>query len=99
MARKADAEARSLAKARLEKLSARSMQELDAYGERRDLVTSASGAHLRVESTAFWDMEAWASMMYVIVKVRPSRGWRRFWPYKASTTLLVSAEDHRSTQR
>jgi hypothetical protein len=33
---------------------------------------------LRVKSNVFWDMEEWASGMYVIVRVRPGRGWRRF---------------------
>jgi hypothetical protein len=73
------------------------MHELDSYGEHREAVVSASGEHLQIESQAFWDMEPWASMMYVIVKVRPTRRWRRFWPYKESTTVLVSADEHRGS--
>jgi hypothetical protein len=31
-------------------------------------------------------MEEWDSTMYVIVKVYPARGWRRFCGYKAVVT-------------
>jgi hypothetical protein len=47
---------------------------------------SPSARRFRVKSYAFWDMDEWASGMYVIVKVRPVAGWRRFWAYKAVET-------------
>ena len=41
-----------------------------------------SGRRFRVKSNVFWDMEAWASGMYVIVKVYAEHGIRRWWPWK-----------------
>ena len=55
-----------------------SWEELDAYGKRTEEVVTPTGRQLRVKSIAFCDMEEWASGMYVIVRVRPGRGWRRF---------------------
>jgi hypothetical protein len=76
-------EARGLGSAKAKEVAALSWAELDAYGEREEEVTSPSGHHLRVKTIVFWDMEEWASGMYIITKVYPDRGWRRWWPWKA----------------
>ena len=55
-----------------------SWEKLDAYGKRTAEVITPTDRRLRVKSHVFWDMEKWASGMYVIVRVRPGRGWRRF---------------------
>jgi hypothetical protein len=95
----ADDEARRLARSKLDVLTALPMSDLDAYGERLEEVVSGSGRRFRIESQAFWDMEPWASMMYVIVKVRAPHGWRRLWPLKESTTLLVDDLEHASRRQ
>jgi hypothetical protein len=77
---------RRLAEDKASEVAAMSWEELDAYGERIEEVTTPSGQRFRVKSIAFWDMEAWASAMYVIVKVYPSRGLRRFLGYSAVET-------------
>lgn len=74
-------EPRPLAKAKAEEVASLTWEELDAYGTREEIVETASG-RFRVKTTVFWDMEEWASGMYIITKVYPERGWRRGWPWK-----------------
>jgi hypothetical protein len=83
MASEAQSEGEALARVRADEIAARSWGELDAFGNRSEDVVTSSGGRFRVVSHVFWDMEPWESDMYVIVKVAPERGWRRFWPYKA----------------
>jgi hypothetical protein len=78
MDRVSEDDPRLVARARAKEIASLSWEELDAYGKRTEEVVTPSGRQLRVKSIAFWDMEAWASGMYVIVRVRPGRGWRRF---------------------
>jgi len=77
---------RRLAHAKAKEIARLSWEELDAYGERAEELITASGRRFRVKSLAFWDLEEWASAMYVVVKVYPSRGLRRFWGYSAVET-------------
>jgi hypothetical protein len=67
---------RRIAQAKAKEIASLSWEELDAYGKREEVVLSPTGRRLRVKSVAFWDMEEWASGIYVIVKVYPTRGWR-----------------------
>ena len=69
---------RLVARAKAKEIASLSWEELDAYGKRTEEVVTPAGRQLRVKSVAFWDMEEWASGVYVIVRVRPGRGWRRF---------------------
>jgi hypothetical protein len=78
-----EAEARTIARRKAADMEALSWEELDAYGERQETVTAPSGATFRVKSLAYWDMEEWNSGLDIVVKVYPSKGLRRFWPYKA----------------
>jgi hypothetical protein len=77
---------RRIAQAKAKEIASLSWEELDAYGKREEVVLSPTGRRLRVKSVAFWDMEEWASGIYVIVKVYPTRGWRRIWGYSAVET-------------
>jgi hypothetical protein len=77
---------RRIAQAKAKEIASLSWEELDAYGKREEVVVSPSGGRLRMKSIAFWDMEEWASGMYVIVRVYPRRGWRRIWGYSAVET-------------
>jgi hypothetical protein len=76
-------EGTELARVTAESIAASPWEELDAYGKRAEDVVTPSGSRFRVVSNVFWDTEPWESDMYVIVKVAPERGWRRWWPYKA----------------
>ena len=76
-------EARTLARARAAEIAALAWGDLDAYGDREEVVESSCGRQLRVRSYTFWDMGEWESDMYVVVKVYSDRGWRRIWPWKA----------------
>jgi len=67
-----------VARAKAKEIASLSWEELDVYGHRTEDVVTPTGRKLRVTSNAFWDSEKWASGMYVIVRVRPGRGWRRF---------------------
>jgi hypothetical protein len=78
MDRVSEDDPRLVARAKAKEIASLSWKELDAYGKRTEEVVTPSGRQLRVKSIAFWDMEEWASGMYVIVRVRPGRGWRRF---------------------
>ncbi|MFL5920942.1 MAG: hypothetical protein ACJ75Q_14315 [Gaiellaceae bacterium] len=69
---------RLVARAKAKEIASLSWDELDAYGKRSEEVVTPSGRQLRVKSIAFWDMEESASGMYVVVRVRPGKGWRRF---------------------
>ena len=69
---------RLVALAKAKEIASLSWEELDAYGKRAEEVVTPTGRKLRVKSVAFWDMKDWASGMYVIVRVRPGKGWRRF---------------------
>jgi hypothetical protein len=84
---------RRLAEGKAKEIAALSWEELDAYDKREEEVVAASGQRFRVTSQTFWDMEDWASMMYVIVKVYPPHGWRRFWGYSAVETRGDSDDD------
>jgi hypothetical protein len=75
-------EAKEIIRSRVNDFDHMSYQELHEYGERVEEVVSESGRRFRVETDAFWDVEPWQSSMYVQVKVRPIRGWRRWWAYK-----------------
>jgi hypothetical protein len=76
-------EGRALAGSKAEAVAALSWEELDAYDPTVEEVVGPSGERYRLSTTVFWDMEEWASGMYVIVKAAPTRGWRRYWPFKA----------------
>jgi hypothetical protein len=69
---------RLVARAKAKEIASLSWEDLAAYGKQTEEVVTPTGRQLRVKSIAFWDMEEWASGMYVIVRVRPGRGWRRF---------------------
>ena len=69
---------RLLARAKAKEIASLSWEELDVYGKRLEEVVTPLGRQLRVKSHVFWDTEEWASGMYVIVRVRPGRGWRRW---------------------
>lgn len=77
---------RQLARAKAKEIAGLSWEELDAYGKLVEDVMSPTGRRFRVKSHAFWDMEAWESGMYVIVRVYPTPRWRRFWGYSAVET-------------
>jgi hypothetical protein len=83
MARDVQSEGRALAGSKAEAVAALSWEELDAYDQTVEEVVGPSGTQYRLSTSVFWDMEPWASGMYVIVKAAPTRGWRRFWPFKA----------------
>ena len=76
--RVSDDDPRLVAHAKAKEIASLSWEKLDAYGKRTEEVITPTGRRLRVKSYVFWDMEEWASGMYVIVRVRPGRGWRRF---------------------
>jgi hypothetical protein len=78
MERVSEDDPRLVARAKAKEIASLSWEELDAYGKRTEEVVTPRGRQLRVKSIAFWDMEEWASGMYVIVRVRPGKGWRRF---------------------
>ena len=69
---------RLVARAKAKEIASLSWAELDAYGKRAEEVVTPTGPRFRMRSVPFWDMEEWASSIYVIVRVRPGRGWRRF---------------------
>lgn len=69
---------RRLAQVEAKKIASLSWEQLDAYGRKSEEVVTPAGRRFCVKSIAFWDMEEWSSRMYVIVRVRPGRGWRRF---------------------
>jgi hypothetical protein len=75
-------EGRSLAEAKATEVVSLPWEALDAYGSREEFVETQAG-RFRVKTSAFWDMDEWASGMYVIAKVYPERGWRRWRPWKA----------------
>jgi hypothetical protein len=77
---------RRLAAAKAKEIAGRSWEELDAYGQQVEEVVTATGQRFRVKSQAFWDMEEWDSTMYLIAKVYPARGWRRYWGHSAVET-------------
>jgi hypothetical protein len=67
-------EGRALAGSKAEAVAALSWEELDAYDPTVEEVVGPSGERYRLSTTVFWDMEEWASGMYVIVKAAPTRG-------------------------
>jgi hypothetical protein len=76
-------EGTAIAQQKAEEVAALSWDELDAFGKTVDEAVGPSGQRYRLTTFVFWDMEEWASDMYVIVKAAPTRGWRRYWPFKA----------------
>jgi hypothetical protein len=74
---------RSLAEQKGAELAALSWEELDSYEPRDEQVALPSGQTFRVNSKAYWDMDAWRSDMLVSVNVYALRGWRRYRPYTA----------------
>jgi hypothetical protein len=54
---------------------------------RRDLVSRPSGGRYRIKSSAFWDIEAWDSFLYVEVRVFEASGWRSRFPHKSGLTV------------
>jgi hypothetical protein len=83
MARDVENEGRALAASKAEAVAALSWEELDAYDQTVEEVVGSSGTQYRLSTFVFWDMEPWASGMYVVVKAAPTGGWRRYWPFKA----------------
>jgi hypothetical protein len=81
-----ESDPRRLADTKAKEIAGLAWEELDQYGKRVEQVSTATGRRFRVKSIAFWDMEAWPSTMYVIVKVYPIPRWRRFWGYSAVET-------------
>ena len=81
-----ESDPRRLADTKAKEIAGLSWVELDEYGKQVEEVVTATGRRFRVKSTAFWDMEEWASAMYVIVNVYPIPRWRRFWGYSAVET-------------
>jgi hypothetical protein len=79
-------EGRLVAEAKAAELAAMTWDELDAYGERVENVTAASGRTFRVKSFAFWDMDEWESGINIVVKAYAPSGLRRLWGYKAWKT-------------
>jgi len=77
---------RRLAQARANEIASLSWEQLDAYGKQTEDVMTPGGRRYRVKAHVFWDMEEWASGMYVIVKVYPIPRWCRFWGYSAVET-------------
>ena len=77
MDRVSDDNPRFVARAKAKEIATLSWEELDAYGKRTEEVLTPMGRRLRVKSDVFWDMDEWDSGMYVVVRVRPGRGWRR----------------------
>jgi hypothetical protein len=82
----------------LSRLRSLSWDELDVYGKHTEEVTTPSGRQFEVVTMTFWDMERWASGMYLIAKARPRRGWRRVHAYKESDVLIVPASLHRDNR-
>ena len=76
------AEAKQLIREWQERFWEMSWPDLDAYGTRIEEVVTPSGRRFRVKTWTFWDMDEWASGMNCIIKVRPLKGWRKWWPYK-----------------
>jgi hypothetical protein len=87
----------AIAEAKAAEIDALSWEELDAYGQRIEEVTSASGQVFRVKSLVFWDIDEWESDLYVSVKVYAPRGWRKFWPHKARRFRGGETVPHRTT--
>jgi hypothetical protein len=79
-------EGREIAQAKAKALAALSWEDLDAYGKRTEEVVSPTGRRFRVKSFVFWDMDEWASGMYIIVKAYPPSRWRRPFGYSAVET-------------
>jgi hypothetical protein len=79
-------EGRDLARAVAKEIAALSWEDLDAYVKREQEVVAPSGRRFRLTANVFWDMEPWASGIYIIVRAAPLRGWRRVWPHKAVET-------------
>jgi hypothetical protein len=75
-------EALEILRPRLSMLERMSWTEMDAYGERVEVVDSPSGRRFRVVTGAFWDMEEWGSGMELYAKAYASSGWRRWRPYQ-----------------
>ena len=78
MERVSEDDPRLVARAKAKEIASLSWEELDGYGKRTERVVTPGGRQLRVKSLVFWDMEESASGIYVIVRVRPGLGWRRF---------------------
>ena len=66
-----ESDPRRLADTKAKEIAGLSWVELDEYGKQVEEVVTATGRRFRVKSTAFWDIEEWASTMYVIVNVYP----------------------------
>jgi hypothetical protein len=71
---------------RLDALACKSWAELDAYDEQEESVESTAGQRFRDVTGTFWDMDAWASGMYVYAKAYTPSGWRSRFPYKIVVT-------------
>jgi hypothetical protein len=76
-----------LAAQKVSELNALSWEELDR-DKRIEDVTLSNGQRFKVESQAFWDMDAWESDMWLGAKVYATRGWHRYWPHKARALRL-----------
>jgi len=63
-----------------------SWEALDAFEEAVDEVCAASGRRFRVRRTTYWDMEPWASDLWIVVEARPiDRSTKRKRPYRKRT--------------
>ena len=78
MDRVSEDDPRLVAQTKAKEIASLSWEELDAYGKRTEEVVTPVGRRLRVTSNVFWDMDEWDSGLYVIVRVRPGWGLRRF---------------------
>lgn len=89
-------DARALARAKVEEIAALPWEALDAYEKRIEEIKSPSGRLCRVESQTFWDMEEWASGMYIIVQVQVDTrwGWRPLSGWQEDTVLDPPEKPH-----
>lgn len=63
-----------------------SWEALDAFEDATDDVSAASGRRFRVRRWTYWDMEPWASDLWIVVEAQPiDRSTRRKRPYRKRT--------------
>jgi hypothetical protein len=76
------AEAEAILRDRIEALEGMSWYDLDAFGEKEEIVESPGGRRFRVVTRAYWDTEEWASGMELDALAYVDAGWRRRFPYR-----------------
>ncbi len=79
-----DAEGKTIASEWLQELEGWGWDPLSDLAESRidKVVQGPSGLRYRLRAYTFWDMEEWASDLYIKVRVDPPAGWRRLWGYR-----------------